>query len=341
MAKLAIELVQPPAGVEGGEVVILAKGFDFSTYDQAHVTFGGVEARIIGASSTRIIAPVPPDTLLQGTIKLALQADSVISNSVDFLIGKKIAENLHPVANPAFDRDTGAIYTTLSGTRGQKVPVSVFKITPNGENEPFVTELVNPTGLAFNPDGELFVTSRYDGSVYRVNPFKEAEVFAMNLGTATGIAFDKDGRMYVGDRDGTIYRVNETGGAEPFASMEPSVAAFHLAFGPDGCLYTTGPTASSFESVYRINTKGEVTRFFTGLGRPQGLAFDAEGNLYLAASRRGQRGIVKINPNAEDEMAVAGNSFVGLCFNDGGDMIIAATSELYQVPLGIKGFSPF
>jgi sugar lactone lactonase YvrE len=342
MAQPVIESVVPGAGVEGGEVVVTCKDFVFSAYDQASVRFGAVGARPVGASSNRVIAPVPPNVLDdQNEVFITLESDGFMSEGLPFIVGHKLAENLHPVANPAYDRDNGAIYTTLSGSRGQKVPVSVFKITPDGESEPFLTEMINPTGLAFSPGGEMFITSRYDGTVYRVTPFKEAEEFARNLGIATGIAFDSEGRMFVGDRSGTIFLVNEIGEGTSFATLEPSMAAYHLAFGPDGYLYVAGPTLSSFDSIVRISPEGEVTRFFSGLGRPQGLTFDREGNLYIAASRRGHRGIVKITPDAEAEMAVAGVGIVGLCFDDQGSMIVATNRELFRVRLGIEGFWPF
>ncbi|HXG93487.1 MAG TPA: IPT/TIG domain-containing protein [Blastocatellia bacterium] len=342
MAEPVIKGLVPDAGVEGGEIIILCENFNFSTYDQTHVRFGGVETRPVSASATRVIAPVPSTQLmLSDKVEIILEANGAISKGYQFIVGHRLAENLHPVANPAYDRDNGAIYTTLSGSRGQKVPVSVYKITPDGESEPFLTDIINPTGIAFSPDGEMFVTSRYDGSVYRVTPFKEAEVFARNLGIATGIAFDSDGRMFVGDRTGTIYLVNEIGEGTTFATLEPSMAAYHLAFGPDGFLYVTGPTLSSFDSIMRVSRDGEVTRFFSGLGRPQGLAFDREGNLYIAASRRGHRGIVRITPNAEADMVVAGIGLVGLCFDDHGNMIVASNRELFRVPLGIEGYWPF
>lgn len=349
MAQPTIESMTPSAGVEGGEVVIDCAGFVFSTYDQARVTFGGVETRPISASSTRVIAPVPGNTLLDGKVRVSLEANGGISEGKEFVIARKLAENLHPVANPVYDFDTGAIYTTLSGSRGQKVPVSVYKITADAENEPFITDLVNPTGIAFSPDGEMYITSRYDGCVYRVTPFKEAEVFARNMGIATGIAFDAEGRMYVGDRSGTVYQVNDLGEPSPFATMEPSVSAYHLAFGPDGFLYATGPTLSSFDSIMRIGPDGEVVRFFSGLGRPQGLAFDRDGVLYVAASRRGHRGIIRVTPDAEAEVFVAGNSLVGLCFDDRGNMILASThpnnqgssGEVFRLSVGIEGYRPF
>jgi sugar lactone lactonase YvrE len=342
MGHPVIEKLEPKAGIESGEVVITCRDFSFASYDQARVTFNGAETRPVSASATRVIAPVPSSKLLGGgTVQVQLEANGVASEGQTFIVGQKLAENLHPVANPAYDRDNGAIYTTLSGTRGQKVPVSVYKITPEGESEPFLNDMVNPTGLAFSPDGEMFITSRYDGSVSRVTPFKEAEVVARNLGIATGIAFDSQGRMFVGDRTGTIYLVNDIGEGTTFATIEPSMAAYHLAFGPDGYLYVTGPNLSSFDSIMRISPDGEVSRFFTGVGRPQGLAFDKAGNLYVAASRRGHRGIIRVTPDAEAEMFVAGLSLVGLCFDEHGNMIVASNRELFSVPVGVEGYWPF
>ncbi len=334
--------ISPGAGVEGGEVIIECSDFTFSRYEQVQVKFGMTVSRPVGVTPARVIAPVPANAVFEGSeTTVTIATDDQVSNAYPFIAGQKIAENLHPVANPAYDRDSGAIYTTLSGTRGQKVDVSVYKITADGESEPFVTDLMNPTGLAFEPEGELFVTSRYDSSVYRITPFKEAEEFAHDLGMATGIAFDAEGKMYVGDRNGTIYLVDSLGDATTFATLEPSVSAYHLAFGPDGYLYVTGPTLSTFDSIMRISRDGVVSRFFTGLGRPQGLAFDRQGNLYVAASRHGHRGIIKITPDAEAEVFVAGVALVGLCFDDKGNMIIASNRELFRIPLNIEGYWPF
>jgi sugar lactone lactonase YvrE len=144
--------------------------------------------------------------------------------------------------------------------------------------------------------------------------------------------------MYVGDRTGTIHRVNGRGDADVWALLEPSVAAYHLAFGPEDDLYVTGPTVSSHESVQRIDRDGRASVFFKGLGRPNGLAFDREGNLYVAASYRGRRGIIRITPDGQDaRLVVAGMNVVGLAFSAAGDMVVATNEAVFSLPLGIKG----
>jgi sugar lactone lactonase YvrE len=144
--------------------------------------------------------------------------------------------------------------------------------------------------------------------------------------------------MFVGDRTGTIYRVNGIGEERPWTQLEPSVSAFHLAFGPDDALYVTGPTVTSFDCVWRINPDGETDVFFKGLGRPQGLAFDTEGNLYVAASLRGRRGIVRISPDGSDaQLVVAGVNLIGLAFSSAGEMAVVSIDSVYSLPAQIKG----
>jgi sugar lactone lactonase YvrE len=115
------------------------------------------------------------------------------------------------------------------------------------------------------------------------------------------------------------------------------MAAYHLAFGPDGSLYLTGPTISSFDHVFRITPAGEVTSFYRGLGRPQGLAFDTNGNLYVAASSAGQRGIVRLTPDRQVERVVSGYGIVGLAFTRQQTMVVATNSSLVELPVGIEG----
>ena len=144
------------------------------------------------------------------------------------------------MGNPAVDL-YGNVYVTFSGSRGQKTPVSVYKIDLNYTPKPFVTDVMNATGLAFDRDGILYVSSRYDGIVYQVTQSGHVSVYVEGMGVATGIAFDQEENLYVGDRSGTIFKISRARQIYVFATLEPSIAAYHLAMGKNGYLYVTGP----------------------------------------------------------------------------------------------------
>jgi sugar lactone lactonase YvrE len=235
------------------------------------------------------------------------------------------------VANPAVDK-AGNIYTTRSGTRGEKVPVSVFKIDTNLNVRPFVSEIVNPTGLLVDTDGALLISSRNNGTIYAVTPGGQVEVYAEGMGVATGLALDVSGNLFVGDRTGTIFKIARDRQIFVFATVEPSISAYHLAFGPDQNLYVTGPTTSSFDNVYKVDPNGDVEVYHRGLGRPQGLAFDSKGRLYVAASRGGRKGVFRIGADGEMEQVLSGPGVVGLAFQPTGEMVVATGSNLYRVP---------
>jgi sugar lactone lactonase YvrE len=251
-------------------------------------------------------------------------------------IGIQIADNLHPVANPAIDFE-GNIYVTFCGSRGHKTPVAVYKIDLNYHVIPFITDLMNATGLAIDSNGILYVSSRHDGIVYQVSAKGNLSVYVEGMGVATGIAFDPEDNLYVGDRSGTIFKINRDRQIFVFATLEPSISAYHLAFGLDDYLYVTGPTTSSFDSVLRVSPAGEVEVFYRGLGRPQGLAFDVDNNLYVAASIGGRKGIVRITPEREAELFVSGPNIVGLAFTRSRSMIVATNSALYRLDVNIEG----
>jgi sugar lactone lactonase YvrE len=333
--KLKILRIDPPLALPGGEVIIDCEGFDTSDPTLCAVWFSNQRAPIVALSARRVLAIVP-ELKQSGTTEVSLESDGKRSEASSVVIGRQLAEDLHPVANPAFDLDDGSLFVTRSGSRGEQLPVTIFRIDGSGELTEFSGDITNPTGIAFDSTGQMFVSSRLDGTVYRITPFKEAVPYASNLGIATGIVFDRSDTMYVGDRSGTIYKVNGIGEEIAWAQLEPSVSAYHLAFGPDESLYVTGPTAASFDSVMRVDAKGHVSVFYKGLGRPQGLAFDALGNLYVAASFRGRRGIVRISSDGTSaEMFIAGMNLVGLAFSPAGDMAIVSTDAVYSLELTV------
>ena len=158
------------------------------------------------------------------------------------------------------------------------------------------------------------------------------------MGIATGLAFDRKNNLYVGDRSGSVFKISPDKEIFVFATLEPSMAAYHMAYGMDDYLYLTGPTTSSFDSIHRISPTGEVEKFFTGLGRPQGIAFDIENNVYVVASFRGRRGIFRFsNGQRTPELFVSGLGLVGLAFDYSENMVVADGSSVYKVHAGIMG----
>ena len=185
--------------------------------------------------------------------------------------------------------------------------------------------------------GDLFVSCRHDGTIHRVTPDGQSEQWIEGMGIATGLAFDRVGNLFVGDRSGTIFKISPSREIFVFATLEPSVAAYHLAFHPSGELYVTGPTTSSYDRVYRITQGGEVIVFYRGLGRPQGIAFDRESNLYVVASFAGRRGIVKITPQGHAEHVLSGSALVGLSLLPTGRAILASNSALFTLDWNVRG----
>ena len=336
----SVKTINPTSGIPGGEIIVEYQEISADVLKSLEVRFAGTSAHLVSANRTRAVAIIP-DTPIDGAIQVTIADSPEVQpdpGGVDFIVARQLAGNLHPVTNPAFNPADGALFVTRSGSRGEHVPVSLYRIDSAGTVEDFSGDIMNPTSIAFDRTGRMFVTSRFDGTVYRITRDREVVAFAGDLGVATGLAFNREGQMFVGDRSGTIYRVNEIGEAEPWAQHEPSVSAYHLAFGPDDNLYVTGPTVSSFDSVTRFDQDGNASVFFRGLGRPQGLAFDAAGSLYVAAALHGRRGIVKISPNASSaELFVAGMNVVGAAFGPQGEMIVATNDALFSLPLGISG----
>jgi sugar lactone lactonase YvrE len=322
--------VSPLAAIPGGEFQI--RGSGLAKTERPRVTMGDVPAPIVIGSDNYLIVKVPDGA--RG--ELIVESGDQASRAWTCDIGIQIADSMHPVGNPAVDL-FGNAYTTFSGSRGQKTPVSVYKIDLNYTARPFVSDIMNATGLAFDREGMLYVTSRFEGIVYQVTPSGNMSVYVEGMGVATGLAFDADQNLYVGDRSGTVFKISRSRQIYVFATLEPSIAAYHLAFGDDGYLYATGPTTSSYDCVYRISNAGEVEPYYRGLGRPQGLALDAEGRLYVAASLGGRRGVVRFDHDRKPELFLSGQGIVGLAFTPSRALLVTTNNSLFRVDVGIAG----
>lgn len=321
----------------GGEIELI--GTNLGPIDSAApvVLVNGSPSHIAMSRASRLVFRVPE---LASTGLVEVRSGSNTSNAVPLRVARELNEGLHPVTSPAVSR-SGMIYATISGPRGKATPVSVVRVSSDGRGTPFVSGILNATGLTFNPEGDLFVTSRAEGTVYRVDSGGDFTVYAEGMGVATGAAFDREGNLFVGDRSGTVFKINTQRQIFVHATLEPSVSAYHLTVNREGHLFVTGPTLSSNDAIWNIDPHGNTTVWYRGLGRPQGLALAQDGSVFVAASLHGRRGIVRVSPAGEASLMLSGNNIVGLAFSPLGTVILATNQAVYDVDLGVEGLNLF
>jgi len=322
-----VTAVRPAWAIEGGRIVIEGAEFPVDGPRLPDVLVGGVAARVVLASPSSL-AVIVPSGLEGGPAPIRVEG---VSGETFFVnVAAQFATGLHQVDNPVFDRE-GNLYVTYSGTRGQQVPVSIFKVRPNGTRETFSSGIVNATSMAIDPDGRLYVSSRFEGTVYRVASDGTSETFATDLGIACGLAFSRDGMLYVGDRSGTIFRVNPAGKAEPFATLPSSVAAFHLAIAPDDVVWVTAPTLSTYDPIYKVAPDGTVSTLDVRFGRPQGIAFDPNGHAFVVEALAGASGLYRLPPDGRPELVLTGPGLIGVAFDSFGNIVVCSNETAYRL----------
>ncbi len=345
LAAPRIDDLVPAAALPGGEVELIGANLGPTAASPAGpmngiptvlpvVLVDGLPAQVLMSRPSRLVFRVPEPA---GTSLVEVR-NPAASNAAPLRVARQLSEGLHPVTNPAISR-SGMIYATISGPRGKQTPVSVVRISADGRGTPFVTGILNATGLAFSPEGDLYVTSRAEGNVYRIDDVGEPTLYVEGMGVATGAVFVSSGNLFVGDRSGTIFKINPERQIFVHATLEPSAAAYHMAIDQSGTLYVTGPTLSSNDAIWAIAPNGEARAWYRGRGRPQGLALSKEGDVYVAACLHGQRGLVRVTPQGEATLVVSGANLVGVAFSPLGTVILATNDAVYDVDLGVEGLS--
>ena len=334
-----ITALRPGWAVPGGVVSIEGVHLPVPADGPPHVLVGAADAHVSSASNRNLRIVVPPD--VEGG-ELAVRIDELPGETIYLQVAHVLAAGVHQVDNPAFGAD-GFLYCTMSGSRSTKAAVPLYRVSDAGTREPVAVDIANPTSMAVGPDGRLYISSRFDGSVHRLMEDGHAEMYATELGTATGLAFGVDGTLFVGDRSGSILRVSPDRQVETYAAIPASVAAFHMAMGPDQCLYVAAPTLSTHDVIYRITKDRLVDEVSGGFGRPQGIAFDSSGSLYVVDALAGATGLYRVdvsNAKAEPELVVSAPSLVGVAFDPKGGLILSSPNTVWRLDCSLKPFQP-
>lgn len=240
------------------------------------------------AGSVRAQNPVPV------TIAADLDPNAATGIRVEGLVADQ-QERLYTV-----DLDSALLYRITTGT---------------GAVEALATLPRPGSGMAFDRDGNLYMASQ--DVIVRIPAAQLAgttvdpatvQTFATGVPGANGLAFDGNGNLYVsGGNTGTIYVVAPDGAARTFVSglvsdrQEQRISTNGLQFGPDGHLYSsnTGTGAIDRITISPDGATGVVERFVTNalLLGADGIAFAADGDLYVAANER--NAIVKVSPDGQ------------------------------------------
>jgi sugar lactone lactonase YvrE len=184
-------------------------------------------------------------------------------------------------------------------TPGAGLPCPVWKIPTTNPSltivgqipAPSATGQCSPSGLAFGPDGRLYVTET--DRIYRFTPNAAspptAELFASGVPGTNGLAFDWTGELWTGDGTtglGRVWKISTTGTVTEMFRVPPLSNEVNLAAGTGGVgrdVRTLPPGTITVTATSRnaANTLGSQPLVANGV------AFDRFGRLYVADTARG------------------------------------------------------
>jgi sugar lactone lactonase YvrE len=178
---------------------------------------------------------------------------------------------------PIFDPATGNLFVSRYMRR---TGTEILKITPAGVVSIFASPVANPSGLALDGQGNLYVSSDTNpGTVSKITSNGSISLFATGLNHPDGLAFGPNGDLFIGDR-GTnrVMRVPTSGGqATVFATGLAN--PMDVEFDQTGRLFVANYDTGT---IAVVDSSGVVSTFASGLTNPAGLAFDSQNQLYVA-----------------------------------------------------------
>jgi sugar lactone lactonase YvrE len=228
--------------------------------------------------------------------------------------------------------------------RPDRVTGNILRVDPKSAKPTVVSRIeareikgkkvnADPSGIAFNSQGDLFVAVGPFAEVVRVSPRElnpgkpgVAQTFATGTPGANGIVFDRQGNLFVSaGASGIVNRVGPNGGAAqpvvqidknsrtlPDGKAQQAITANGLEFDRNGVLHVADTSRGAvWQVVIGSDGKGGKPTLLAQnplLEGPDGLAFDRQGRLWVTANER--NALVTVTPDGRVEQ-VAKNGTQG------------------------------
>lgn len=241
-----------------------------------------------------------------------------------------------------------------SGDPAEATDRNIYRVTHDRHVEIFVNTGGAPTGSAFHKDGRLFVCDSGRQELLSIDPNGKITVLAREyqgvpLHGPNDLAFDPQGNVYFTDPKGSTLE-NPTGNVYLYRAdgtlqlLDSGYALCNgVAIGPDGKslymaeTYTRRIYRFTLERDGRLKRREVFAELEGGLG-PDGMAFDVEGNLYVAHWGKGC--VAVLNPKGDliGELFTIGMQPTNVAFWD--DILYVTEMERGQVvrfQVGIPG----
>lgn len=144
----------------------------------------------------------------------------------------------------------------------------VDRLSPSGVFSTWATGLRNSGGMAFDGDGNLYMTDNLE-FIYKYSPDGTRTIFASGLANPIDITIDSHGDLFVSAlAANSIYKYTPAGVRSTFATG--LINPWGLARDEDDNIYVSELTTGR---ITKISPAGEKSQFATGIVRPQFMVF--------------------------------------------------------------------
>ena len=287
-----ISSVRPGWAVPGASVVISGVHLPLGADGPPHVLVGPHDARVVAASRQSLRRGRADPIAKAGRRRCRI--DELPGETAYIEVARVLTTGVHQVDSPIFDRRRPFVRDAQRRARYQGAGSALSREPGRNARAPSCRNRQSDVARR-GPDGTLFVSSRFEGHVYRVGPMTAPSSTRPSWACRPGWRWRPTAHCSSAIDPARSCASRPTRKVETFATLPASVAAFHLALGPDGSLYVTAPTLASHDPVYRITPDRLIDVVADGFGRPQGLAFDSTGTLYVVDALAGAAGLYKVD----------------------------------------------